>query len=163
MDNQAAITLRPKVGYWVAKYIVIALISFLFPLVAMNLDLEPRIHYTLMGVFIAVWVLLLYTYLDMLLATEWIITKDELIFRHGLLSRREEHMELYRVIDYSEHRSLLQLLLGNKTVKVMSGDASDPVLYMYGIDNKILIIGILRDRVKAARKEYGIFEVANRN
>lgn len=36
-------------------------------------------------------------------------------------------------------------------------------LYMYGIDRNIPIIDTLRDRVKIARKESGIFEVANRS
>lgn len=54
-------------------------------------------------------------------------------------------------------------VFGNKTVKVISGDASDPILYMYGIDRNIPIIDTLRDRVKIARKESGIFEVANRS
>ena len=48
-------------------------------------------------------------------------------------------------------------------MKVISGDASDPILYMYGIDRNIPIIDTLRDRVKIARKESGIFEVANRS
>lgn len=59
--------------------------------------------------------------------------------------------------------NFLQLVFGNKTVKVISGDASDPILYMYGIDRNIPIIDTLRDRVKIARKESGIFEVANRS
>ena len=67
------------------------------------------------------------------------------------------------MIDYSEKQNFLQLLFGNKTVKVISGDASDPVLYMYGIGRKIPIIDTLRDRVKLARKESGIFEVTNRS
>lgn len=98
----------------------------------------------------------------MLFATKWIITKDELIFKRGLFIRREDHLELYRVIDYSEKQNFLQILLKNKTVKVISGDSSDPVLYMYGIDKKVPIINILRDRVRIARKESGIYEVTNR-
>ena len=69
---------------------------------------------------------------------------------------------MYRVIDYAEKQGFWQILLGNKTVKVISGDSSDPILYMFGVDNKIPIIGILRDRVKKARKESGIYEVTNR-
>lgn len=162
MDNQTAITLKPKLGYWVSKYFVIIVIASLLPLSANYWDLEMLVHYALMGLFLVVWIMLCYTYIDTLFATKWIITKDELIFRHGIISRREEHLELYRVIDYSERRSFLQLIFNNKTVKVISGDASDPVLYIYGIDRKIPIINTLRDRVKIARKESGIFEVTNR-
>ena len=163
MDNQTAITLKPKLGYWVSKYFVIIVVASLLPFSAIYWDLEMPVHYALMVLFLVVWIMLCYTYIDTLFATKWIITKDELIFRHGIISRREEHLELYRVIDYSETQNVLQLVFGNKTVKVISGDASDPILYMYGIYRNIPIIDTLRDRVKIARKESGIFEVANRS
>lgn len=156
------VILKPQPGYWFAKYLVIIFVASLLPFSAIYWDLEMPVYYALMGLFLVVWIMLCYTYIDTLFATKWIITKDELIFRHGIISRREEHLELYRVIDYSEKQNFLQLVLGNKTVKVISGDASDPVLYMYGIDRKIPVIETLRDRVKVARKESGIFEVTNR-
>lgn len=162
MDNQTAITLKPKLGYWISKYFVIIVVASLLPFSAIYWDLEMPVHYALMVLFLVIWIMLCYTYIDTLFATKWIITKDELIFRHGIISRREEHLELYRVIDYSEKQNFLQLVFGNKTVKVISGDASDPILYMYGIDRKIPIIDLLRDRVKIARKESGIFEVTNK-
>ena len=163
MDNQTAITLKPKLGYWVSKYFVIIVVASLLPFSAIYWDLEMPVHYALMVLFLVVWIMLCYTYIDTLFATKWIITKDELIFRHGIISRREEHLELYRVIDYSEKQNFLQLVFGNKTVKVISGYSYDPILYMYGIDRNIPIIDTLRDRVKIARKESGIFEVANRS
>ena len=163
MDNQTAITLKPKLGYWVSKYFVIIVVASLLPFSAIYWDLEMPVHYALMVLFLVVWIMLCYTYIDTLFATKWIITKDELIFRHGIISRREEHLELYRVIGYSEKQNFLQLVFGNKTVKVISGAATDPILYMYGIDRNIPIVDTLRDRVKIARKESGIFEVANRS
>lgn len=102
MDNQTAITLKPKLGYWVSKYFVIIVVASLLPFSAIYWDLEMPVHYALMVLFLVVWIMLCYTYIDTLFATKWIITKDELIFRHGIISRREEHLELYRVIDYSE-------------------------------------------------------------
>ena len=104
MDNQTAITLKPKLGYWVSKYFVIIVVASL--LSAIYWDLEMPVHYALMVLFLVVWLMLCYTYIDTLFATKWIITKDELIFRHGIISRREEHLELYRVIDYSEKQNL---------------------------------------------------------
>lgn len=163
MDHQKPVILKPQLGYWFAKYLVIIFVASLLPFSAIYWDLEMPVHYALMGLFLVVWIMLCYTYIDTLFATKWIITREELIFRHGIISRREEHLELYRVVDYSEKQNFLQLVFGNKTVKVISGDASDPVLYIYGIDRKIPIIDTLRDRVKLARKESGIFEVTNRS
>lgn len=162
MDNEAVITLKPKLGYWIAKYLLLVVIVLLIPYLIRPFIVDVILDYMVMGVCIIAWIMLCYTYIDMLFATKWIITKDELISRHGLFIRREEHLELYRVIDYSEKQNLLQILFKNKTVKVVSGDSSDPILYMYGIDKKVPIIGILRDRVRIARKESGIYEVTNR-
>lgn len=162
MDNEATITLKPRLGYWIARYFLLVVIVLLMPLLMQYIYIDKLFYYILMGVCLVAWIMLCYTYVDMLFATKWIITKDELIFRRGVFTRHEDHLELYRVIDYSEKQSLLQILLKNKTVKVVSGDSSDPILYMYGIDNKVPIIGILRDRVRIARKESGIYEVTNR-
>lgn len=161
-DVHTTVILRPKLGFWVSRYFLVIVIASLIPLVARYCNLQIPINYALMGLFVVVWIMLCYTYADMLFATKWTITKDELLFSHGLFYRREEHLELYRIVDYSEKRSFLQLIFGNKTVKVVSGDVSDPILYIYGIDKSIPVIAILRDRVKIARKEYGILEVTNR-
>ena len=162
MNSEATITLKPKLGYWSARYFLLVVIVFLIPVLIQYLLLDKILYYILLGICLVAWIMLCYTYIDMLFATRWIITKDELIFKHGIFIRHEDHLELYRVIDYAEKQGFWQILLGNKTVKVISGDSSDPILYMFGVDNKIPIIGILRDRVKKARKESGIYEVTNR-
>ena len=87
MDNQTAITLKPKLGYWVSKYFVIIVVASLLPFSAIYWDLEMPVHYALMVLFLVIWIMLCYTYIDTLFATKWIITKDELIFRHGIISR----------------------------------------------------------------------------
>ena len=81
MDNQTAITLKPKLGYWVSKYFVIIVVASLLPFSAIYWDLEMPVHYALMVLFLVVWLMLCYTYIDTLFATKWIITKDELIFQ----------------------------------------------------------------------------------
>lgn len=156
------IILKPKFGFWVSRYFIVIVIASLIPISTIYWDFEMQIHYSLMGLFVVIWLMLCYTYIDMLFTTRWVITKDELIFRHGIFSRHEDHLELYRVIDYSEKQGFWQILFRNKTVKIISGDSTDPILYMYGVDKKIPIIDILRDRVRIARKEYGIYEVTNR-
>lgn len=156
------ITLKPKFGFWVSRYFIVIVIASLIPISTIYWDFEMQVHYSLMGLFVVIWLMLCYTYIDMLFSTQWVITKDELIFRYGVFSRHEDHLELYRVIDYSEKQGFWQILFRNKTVKIISGDSTDPILYMYGVDKKIPIIDILRDRVRIARKEYGIYEVTNR-
>lgn len=64
MDNQTAITLKPKLGYWVSKYFVIIVVASLLPFSAIYWDLEMPVHYALMVLFLVVWIMLCYTYKD---------------------------------------------------------------------------------------------------
>lgn len=64
MDNQTAITLKPKLGYWVSKYFVIIVVASLLPFSAIYWDLEMPVHYALMVLFLVVWLMLCYTYKD---------------------------------------------------------------------------------------------------
>lgn len=161
-DPQIVITLKPKLSYWLSKYFVIIVIASLLPFFAIYWDLEMLVHYALMGLFIVVWGMLCYTYIDTLFATKWIITQDEILLYRGIFYRKVDHLELYRITDYSESQNFLQLIFQNKTVKLTSGDPSHPVLCLYGIDKKISIIEKLRKRVEIQKNKRGIYEVTNR-
>ena len=57
-------------------------------------------------------------------------------------------MELYRVIDYQQHRSLMQQLTGLKTVIIYSGDRNTPVMELVGMKEKDDVVGEIRRRVE---------------
>lgn len=90
------------------------------------------------------------------------ITDQQLKFSHGLFTKSTEYIELYRIVDYSEHSSLTQKLYGLKTVSVISTDKTSPVLLLKGIDNKLDIIPVLRLRSELNKKRMGVYEIANR-
>lgn len=87
---------------------------------------------------------------------------EQLIREHGVFRRSVDYMELYRVVDFSEHQTLLQQLLGLKTVTVFSMDRSTPRLEMTGIANKRDIVSLIRDRVETNKRRKGIYEITNR-
>lgn len=158
-----AITLKPKLGYWIGRFFMIIIIMIACPLCIVFINVEVIIHYALLVVFLVIWLMLFYTYLDVLFATKWIVTEDEILSYRGLFYRKVDHLELYRITDYSESQSFLQLIFQNKTVKLTSGDPSHPVLCLYGIDKKISIIEKLRERVENQKSKRGIYEVTNRS
>ena len=61
------------------------------------------------------------------------ITGEQLVYEHGVFTRSRDYIELYRIVDYDENRSFLQLLLGLKTIVVHSGDRTMPKLRIIGI------------------------------
>ena len=89
------------------------------------------------------------------------ITGEQLVYEHGVFTRSRDYIELYRVVDFDEKRSFLQLLLGLKTIVVHSGDRTMPKLKIIGIREKADVVSCLRERVSYNRKRMNIHEFAN--
>ena len=94
---------------------------------------------------------------------EYVITGEQLIYRHGVLFHSADYMELYRIVDYQESRTPLQQLTGLKNILLLSGDRSLPRLRMVGIRGSSRILDEIRARVEYNKKRRGIYEITNRN
>lgn len=92
----------------------------------------------------------------------YIITSEQLIIQHGVLTRTSDYIELYRVVDFSENRDILEQLFGLKTVWIFSGDRSNPKLDIYGVKERLDVMRIIRERVEYNKKRKGIYEITNR-
>lgn len=93
---------------------------------------------------------------------EYIVTSDQIIFLHGVISHSTDYMELYRVIDYQQHRSLMQQLTGLKTVVIYSGDRNMPVMEIIGMKEKVDVVAEIRRRVEYNKQVKHIYEITNR-
>lgn len=94
--------------------------------------------------------------------TEVHITSEQLIIQHGVLNRTSDYIELYRVVDFCENRSIMEQLFGLKTVGVFSGDRTNPQLDIYGVKEKLDVVKIIRERVEYNKRRKGIYEITNR-
>ena len=65
------------------------------------------------------------------------IGAEQLVSVHGIIRRKVDYMELYRIVDFQEHQSLLQQLCGLKTVSIFSMDRNTPRLNLIGVRWKI--------------------------
>lgn len=93
---------------------------------------------------------------------EYVLTGEQLITLHGVLSHSTDYIELYRVIDYRQHQSLPQQIFGLKTITIYSGDRNNPKLDMIGIKAGVDVVGEIRRRVEYNKKRKGIYEITNR-
>ena len=93
---------------------------------------------------------------------EYVITGEQLIYRHGVLFHSADYMELYRIVDYQESRTPVQQLTGLKNILLLSGDRSLPRLRMVGIRGSSQILDEIRKRVEYNKKRRGIYEITNR-
>ena len=114
----------------------------------------------IIGVAIVLILYLVYRYLYVT-RTVYVITSEQLKYECGVFSCSRDFIELYRVVDYSEQRSFLQILLGIKTVSIYSGDRTHPRLDLVGIDNKLDLISMIRERVEINKKLRNIHEFTN--
>lgn len=86
---------------------------------------------------------------------------EQLVSEHGVLFRKIDYMELYRIVDFQEHQNLLQQLCGLKTVIILSMDRNTPRLELTGIRRKDNIVPLIRERVEYNKRNKGIYEITN--
>lgn len=89
------------------------------------------------------------------------IGAEQLVSEHGIIRRKVDYMELYRIVDFQEHQSLLQQLCGLKTVSIFSMDRNTPRLDLIGIRRSNDIVAIIRERVEYNKRKKGIYEITN--
>ena len=94
---------------------------------------------------------------------EYVITGEQLIYRHGVLFHSADYMELYRIVDYQESRTPVQQLTGLKNILLLSGDRTLPRLRMVGIRGSSRILDEIRARVDffALRLNIWIYMIAS--
>lgn len=81
------------------------------------------------------------------------VGNEQLVCERGLFCRRVDYMELYRIVDFQEHQSLLQQLCGLKTVVILSTDRNSPKLDLIGIRRGNDIVAIIRERVEINKRK----------
>lgn len=86
---------------------------------------------------------------------------EQLVSEQGIMRRKVDYMELYRIVDFQEHQSLLQQLCGLKTVSILSMDRNTPRLDLVGIRRSDDIVAIIRERVEYNKRKKGIYEITN--
>lgn len=80
------------------------------------------------------------------------LTTERIFVRRGLLAKRIEEVELFRVKDVKMAQTALQRILGYGDVTVYSSDDSMPVFHIQGISRPVEIKEELRASYRAARK-----------
>jgi len=104
--------------------------------------------------------ILLYRYIY-LQRIHYCIGTEQLISGHGVIRRKVDYMELYRIVDFQEHQSLLQQLCGLKTVRILSMDRNTPRLDLIGIRYGFDVVTLIRERVEYNKRKKGIYEITN--
>ncbi len=85
--------------------------------------------------------------------TRYALTAEKLTIDKGLLSRSEEEVRLYRILDITLRRSLWQRMFGLGTIHCDSADKSSPEFDIKNITNPMQTKEKLSDLVEACRDQ----------
>ena len=89
-------------------------------------------------------------------STRYRLTTQRLFVQTGLIAKKLEEVELFRVKDVTLHQGILQRLLGVGNVAVLSSDDTTPRLELAGISNPIDVKEQIRNAFRAARQREGM-------
>lgn len=153
------ITLRPHWAQYIISQGFMLLVSMALFLVAGHDSITFKAPFLILGTVTTLIMLYGCLYLNKL---RFIISQEQLIVQHGIVQRKSDYIELYRIVDFSENRDILEQLFGLKTVSIYSGDRTNPKLDIYGVKERIDVVAIIRERVEYNKRRKGIYEITNR-
>jgi uncharacterized membrane protein YdbT with pleckstrin-like domain len=85
--------------------------------------------------------------------TRYSLTQEKLIVDKGFLSRREDEIRLYRILDITLYRPLNQRIWGLGTIRLNTADKSTPELEIRRVKRAREIKEMLSDMVEKERDE----------
>ena len=85
--------------------------------------------------------------------TRYRLTEEKLIIDTGFLSRKEEEVRLYRIIDLTLKRALWERIFGLGTIHCCSGDQTSPEFDILHIKRSKEIKELLSDMVERERTQ----------
>lgn len=89
----------------------------------------------------------------------WKITDQRVQTERGIFSKSVEVLQLWRIEDIQYSQSLMQRLLNEATIKLMTTDRTSPVVSITGLTNHRALYEKLRDSVEKRRRENRVMTV----
>jgi hypothetical protein len=97
--------------------------------------------------------------ISLLKSTAYEVTPDRIEWSRGILDRRVDNLDMFRVIDIKLRRSILDCLLGIGTVVVVSKDDSDPQFEFRKVRYPRELYDILKQASLAADRRRSVIHV----
>ena len=86
------------------------------------------------------------------------LTTNQIKYSRGVLSRRVDFLEMYRIKDFDQKQSLIMNILGIMHIRLMTSDISHPMLELKGIPVSN-ITDVIRQLVEKSRKENRVYAI----
>lgn len=92
--------------------------------------------------------------------TRYELTSERLKIRRGILNKKTDELELYRVRDYSVEKPLFIRLFSLGNVILETSDKSHPTVIIRAVKDSERLCDEFRTHVEASRKAKGVREVS---
>ena len=89
-------------------------------------------------------------------STKYILTTERIKIHSGLIGKRAEQMDLFRIKDVMVKRGLTQRARGVGDVLVVSSDASTPKMLLGGVKDPDELAERIRKAARSARQRAGV-------
>lgn len=93
--------------------------------------------------------------------TKYILLEEKLLINTGILSFKQEEIKLYRIMDLTLKRTILQRIFGVGTIHCCSGDKTTPEFYIKDIKHSFEVKELIskmveeqRDKKRVSGREY---------
>ena len=90
--------------------------------------------------------------------TKFEITDERIIEQIGVLSRKTDETELYRVKDIRLEEPFLLRMFGLSNIIIITSDKTSPLITIKGVKNGKKLTGYLRSKVEKRRDKKGVKE-----
>jgi hypothetical protein len=118
-------------------------------------DVKDGVLYTVLGSLVLCVIVFLYFYVKSL-GTRYRITTQRIKREQGLLSTKQENLELFRIDHFEFLKPLGMRLLGYAELHLFSSDAEFENFYIYGVPNLEALAETLRDCQLRERSRRGL-------
>ena len=92
-------------------------------------------------------------------ATRYVVTTQRVQVVRGIFSKDVQEIELFRVKDTSVHQTLFLRLFSLGNIRILSGDSSNPSVFLSAIPKPVDLRERLRQEVLNLRQKFGVREL----
>lgn len=159
MSQHTAFTISPHWGEFIIEDFLLLLLAPVGFVVLGLGDFPFRSCLVLLMAVVTLYLLYRYKYITTI---HYTVGTEQFTIERGIISTRRDFIEMYRIVDYYERRTVLHRLLGIKAVTIFSTDRTQPCVTLLGIPEALDIVQAIRERVEYNKQRKGIYEITNR-
>jgi uncharacterized membrane protein YdbT with pleckstrin-like domain len=118
------------------------------------------VHVDRLPIYLSVYVLInLFWQILKVWGISYEIDPEQLRYSSGVILRKHEFVENYRIKDYAIEQPLIYRIFGLGNLTIYTSDKTTPILHLYAIPKPEEKYQILRGLVELSRKEKRVYEV----